>query len=431
MNKITTFEYTYITYEELFKNSNIHPNISNLKKLNELISNNFSHMLKTDFEGIHIKNFVGIIRLGNTTIEILPKIYYQNNKLIEDDTKTEIYKNLLYMINKSLKIPNNNIDFNDYSVSEGVFFDFLINFFMKTLSLKLLRGTYSTYVKKETNSSYIKGRVLTAKNIIFNPLNLKIYNEFDYYTENNLVNQILKYVVKDMHNKSLLLENKMIAKQILLRLSNVTDIHVTESTFKEIIYNRLMSDYESLLKFAEFYIQNQSLDFESNKTSDIFIFNIDMNIVYQDYISELIKEYSSEITNQSNIYTQKAGEHLIFDKFGNGNFNLKPDITIQSQKKIQVIIDTKYKKLYQKKLRNGVSDRDLYQMFGYFHKYHKPKIILLYPKYNTTVSDNYFFYLNSEIPLNISTVDLKVSLYTSEGEWTIVKQLKEIISLNN
>src|SRR5699024_10745128 len=130
-----------------------------------------------------------------------------------------------------------------------------------------------------------------------------------------------------------------------------------------------------------FYIQNQSLDFESNKKRDVFIFNIDMNIVYQDYISELIKEYSSVIINQSNIYTQKSGRHLIFDEFNNGNFNLKPDISIENDKEIQVIIDTKYKKLYRNKLRKGVSDRDLYQMFGYFHKYQKPKIILLYPKY--------------------------------------------------
>lgn len=430
MNKITTFEYTYITYEEISKNNKTHIDFSSLKKLNELISNDFSHMLRTDFEGIHIKNFVGIIKLGNTLIEILPKIYYQNNELIDNNTKTEIYKNLFYMINKSLKIPNNNIDFNNYNVSEGVFFDFLISFFLENLSLKLIRGTYNTYVRKETNSSFVKGRILMAKNIIFNPLNLKLYSEFDYYTEDNIVNQILKYVVKDMHNKTLLLENKMIAKQILLILSDVTDIHVTESTFKKITYDRLMSDYESLLNFAKFYVQNQSLDFESNKKSDIFIFNIDMNIVYQDYISELIKEYSFEIINQSNIYTQKSGKHLIFDKFSNGSFNLKPDISIENDKEIQVIIDTKYKRLFQNKLRKGVSDRDLYQMFGYFHKYQKPKIILLYPEYNTMVSDNYFFYLNSDTPLNISTIDLKVSLYTSEGEWNIVKQLKEIISLN-
>lgn len=430
MNKITTFEYTYITYEEISKNNKTRLDYSSLKKLNELISKDFSHMIKTDLEGIYIKNFVGIIRLDDILIEILPKIYNYNNNFINNNTKTEIYKNLFYMINKSLKIPNNNIEFNNFSVSDGVFFDFLIEFFLKELSLQLLRGAYSTYVKEEINSSYIKGRILMAKNIVLNPLNLKIYSESDHYTEDNKVNQILKYVVKDMNKNTFSLKNKMITKKILLRLSDVTDIHVNESTFKKITYDRLMSDYESLLKFAEFYIQNQSLDFESNKKRDVFIFNIDMNIVYQDYISELIKEYSSVIINQSNIYTQKSGRHLIFDEFNNGNFNLKPDISIENDKEIQVIIDTKYKKLYRNKLRKGVSDRDLYQMFGYFHKYQKPKIILLYPKYNQNVSDKYFFYLNSDISLNISTIDLKVPLYTKEGERDIVEQLREIISLD-
>ncbi|EOV9526383.1 McrC family protein [Bacillus cytotoxicus] len=425
MNTITTFEYSYLTYKEILKGDSI--NYESLSKLNTLISDNYAHMLRTDLEGVHIKNFVGVIKLGDTLIEILPKIYNKDNTTLNNETKTEIYKNLYYMINKTLKIPNHNIDFNNYDVSKGMILDFFISLFLQNLSLKLLKGTYRTYVREEENSEFIKGKILISKNILMNPLNLKMYSEFDNYTEDNIVNQIFKYVVNDMLKNTLWPKNKVIAKQILLRLSDVTDIYINESTFTKVKHDRLLVDFENLLNFAKFYILSQSLDFSGTKESDVFIFNIDMNTVYQDYISELIKEYSSEVTSQRNVYTQKSGKHLIFDKFNNGRFNLQPDITIEKDNKIQVIIDTKYKKLLQSKPRKGVSDKDIYQMFGYYHKYQKPKIVLLYPEYEAAVSDVYTFYLESKTKLNVSTINLKGPLYTKEGERHIVEKLTEII----
>lgn len=425
MNTITTFEYSYLTYKEILKGDSI--NYESLSKLNTLISDNYAHMLRTDLEGVHIQNFVGVIKLGDTLIEILPKIYNKDNTTLNNETKTEIYKNLYYMINKALKIPNHNIDFNNYDVSKGMILDFFINLFLQNLSLKLLKGTYRTYVREEENSEFIKGKILISKNILMNPLNLKMYSEFDNYTEDNIVNQIFKYVVNDMIKNTLWPKNKVIAKQILLRLSDVTDIFVNESTFTKVKHDRLLADFENLLNFAKFYILSQSLDFNGTKESDVFIFNIDMNTVYQDYISELIKEYSSEVTSQRKVYTQKSGKHLIFDKFNNGRFNLQPDITIEKDNEIQVIIDTKYKKLIQSKPRKGVSDKDIYQMFGYYHKYQKPKIVLLYPEYEAAVSDVYTFYLESKTKLNVSTINLKGPLYTKDGERHIVEKLTEII----
>lgn len=66
-------------------------------------------------------------------------------------------------------------------------------------------------------------------------------------------------------------------------------------------------------------------------------------------------------------------------------------------------------------------------MFGYYHKYQKPKIILLYPEYESSVSDVYTFYLDSKTTLNVSTINLKGPLYTKEGERHIVEKLTEII----
>lgn len=427
MNVITTFEYSYLSYKEILNAGNKQLNFDNLYQLNNLISKDYSHLIRTDLEGIHIKNFVGVIKLGDVLIEILPKIYNKNNVRINNDIKTEIYRNLYYMINKALKVPYNNIDFNNYNVSSGMILDFFMNLFLKNLSLGLLKGPYRTYMREEENSNYLKGKLLVSKNIIKNPLNTKVYSEFDNYTEDNIVNQIFKFVVQDMIKNTLWPENKMIGNKILMSLTDVSDVNITGSTFINLKNDRLLIDFKNLLDFARFYILNKSIDFTSPKENNVFIFNIDMNTVYQDYISELLKEYSNDIFNHSKVYTQKSGKHLIYDNYNSGRLNLQPDISIENDNGIQVIIDTKYKRLSLGKPRKGVSDKDIYQMFGYYHKYEKPKIILLYPEYGAAVTDVYSFYLESKNKLHISTINLNRSLYKKEEELKIIKRLNEII----
>ena len=68
-------------------------------------------------------------------------------------------------------------------------------------------------------------------------------------------------------------KNKVLAKQILLRLSDVADIYVNESTFTKVKHDRLLVDFENLLNFAKFYILSKSLDFNGTKKNDVFIFN--------------------------------------------------------------------------------------------------------------------------------------------------------------
>ncbi|OZM56876.1 hypothetical protein CIB95_08885 [Lottiidibacillus patelloidae] len=429
MKVITTYEYSHISYHDIFPNqSNEKSSYESLKKLNNLISEKYSHLLRTDLEGIYIKNFVGIIKIDEATIEILPKIFKHENDNMDGSTKTEIYKNLYYMINKALKVPTNNIDYNQFNVSRGDVLDFLINLFLDGLSLKLFKGLYRTYVREEENSNYIKGKILVSKNIVRNPINTKIYNEYDNYTDDNLVNQIFKFVVKEMLNTTQWQQNRIIAKNILQTLSNVSDISVSETSFNKVKYDRLLGEYEKLLNFAKFYFFSQSVNFRGNGENNVFVFNIDMNTVYQDYISELLKEYAPEIfNNNSTVQTQKRSKHLIFDEYNNGCFNLQPDISIENKKVIELIIDTKYKRLNLGKPRKGVSDKDLYQMFGYYHKYNKPKIVLLYPKYIQEVADIYHFYEDEPSKLQVCTVNLNNKLYTQEGEWEIIKDLKRTL----
>ncbi|MBP2243137.1 5-methylcytosine-specific restriction enzyme subunit McrC [Cytobacillus eiseniae] len=371
MKILTTYEYSEISYEAIVGSNRDSEAFYEIKELETLFSEKYSETIEFKLNGVAFKNFVGVIKVGDTYIEVLPKIY---NSLIDDNpslNKNEIYKNLNYMINKSSRLSIKNIDLSNYGGNEeGQFLDFFINMFLQELYTNLFKGIYKTYVTQQENLRYIKGRLLVAENIKRNFLHNRVYCEFDEFTEDNLVNQILKYTTRLMSKLTNWRQNQLLADNIIQSLNDVSDIHVSVDTFAIVREDRLLGIYSKLLGIAKMFLEGQTIDINSENLVSNFIFNIDMNLVYQEYIFEILNEYRAVIFNENiTIRPQYSKEHLIFDSNNKGVFLLKPDIALLEGDSVRLLIDTKYKKLNVGKHRYGVSDKDLYQMFGYFHKY--------------------------------------------------------------
>jgi 5-methylcytosine-specific restriction enzyme subunit McrC len=428
MKILTTYEYSEISYEAIVGSNRDSEAFYGIKGLETLFSEKYSETVEFKLHGVAFKNFVGVIKVGDTYIEVLPKIY---NSLIDENpslNKNEIYKNLNYMINKSSRLSIKNIDLTNYGGNEeGQFLDFFINMFLQELYTTLFKGIYKTYVTQQENLRYIKGRLLVAENIKRNFLHNRVYCEFDEFTEDNLVNQILKYTTRLMSKLTNWRQNQLLADNIIQSLNDVSDIHVSVDTFAIVREDRLLGIYSKLLGIAKMFLEGQTIDINSENLVSNFIFNIDMNLVYQEYIFEILNEYRADIFNENiTIRPQYSKEHLIFDSNNKGVFLLKPDIALLEGDSVLLLIDTKYKKLNVGKHRYGVSDKDLYQMFGYFHKYNRPLVFLLYPRYESDVSDYYRFEKFKNPSLFVSTVSLSNRLYTIEGELAIVESLKNI-----
>lgn len=430
MKILTTYEYSEIPYDSIIGSIRSSEFFTRVKELEDLFGDKYTGMVDFKLSGVSFKNFVGVIKIADTLIEVLPKIYNPTSENVTSIEKNEIYKNLNYMINKSSKLSIKNVDITNYGGSDdSIFLDFFINMFLQELYTNLFKGMYKTYVTQQDNLRYIKGRLLVAENIKRNFIHNKVYCEFDEFTEDNLVNQILKYTTKLMSKITNWRQNQLLADNITQSLNDVSDIYVTVETFSYIREDRLLGTYSKLLNIAKMFIEGQSFDINNENHLNNFIFNIDMNMVYQEYIFEILNEYHAEIFNADlKVKPQYSKEHLIYDSRNRGVFLLKPDIAILEGNNVQMLIDTKYKKLNTARHRNGVSDKDLYQMFGYFHKYHRPFIFLLYPRYDRDISDHYKFERFKEPSIFVNTISLSNNLYTFDGEMAIVNSLKQIFN---
>ena len=102
---------------------------------------------------ITAKNYVGIIEIKDgTTIEILPKIYSQ-----EDVTEAKVKKLVMDMLKTLRKSPYKSLQVANVSVDKMNIFEIFIRMFINEVLLIVKKGLKSNYETIESNERVFKG----------------------------------------------------------------------------------------------------------------------------------------------------------------------------------------------------------------------------------------------------------------------------------
>ena len=106
-----------------------------------------------DYNKIKFINYVGIIKVSNLIIEILPKISLSNS--INKDREM-----LIFMLSKCNKLSVDIKELLNTNIINNSLLDILAKVFSKKLLSELQKGVYREYVSKEEALSMIKGKIL-------------------------------------------------------------------------------------------------------------------------------------------------------------------------------------------------------------------------------------------------------------------------------
>ena len=113
---------------------------------------------------ITAKNYVGIIEIKDgTTIEILPKIYSQ-----EDVTEAKVKKLVMDMLKTLRKSPYKSLQVANVSVDKMNIFEIFIRMFINEVLLIVKKGLKSNYETIESNERLFKGKMKFAQQIKYN-----------------------------------------------------------------------------------------------------------------------------------------------------------------------------------------------------------------------------------------------------------------------
>lgn len=342
----------------------------------------FKIVSKNGKEAIKVQNYVGVIELPDGfRIEILPKVELGQSDSGYDVTRKIFMKMLQCMDENQFKIS----EFANLNTSKMPLFEIFIQMFLNDVQKLTRVGLKSGYVHVEENSKTFKGKLLVSRNIRENLVHQeRFYVEYDEFQlnrpENRLVKSTLLYLNKKSNSDSNLAE---IRRQLMFFEQVEASINY-EADFSKVVKTRNTTEYENLMAWARVFLQNKSFSTFSGKTSVRSIL-FPMEKVFEAYVAKMLrkavfKETSDDYWNEWNVHSQYGTKYLF--EVPSNKFRMRPDIVMKKKDEINIILDTKWKRLVNDySLNYGISQQDMYQMFAYGHKYDCSNIWLVYPKH--------------------------------------------------
>ncbi|MBR3597825.1 MAG: McrC family protein [Clostridia bacterium] len=326
---------------------------------------------------ITAKNYVGIISMKDgTTIEILPKIYSENDS---DEGGLRTKKLLVNMIKTLRNTPYKTLQTSNVNIEKMNIFEIFIRMFIDEMFFVVKRGLKRNYELVEENATFFKGKIKFSEHIKINYSHKEHnYIEYDSFTVNRSENKILKSTLLYLYTQSASSKNRNDIKILLDFFMDVEASSNYQSDFAKCIPNRNMKDYYTALLWCKVFLMGKSFtSFTGSEVAVALLFP--METLFESYIAALLKK---ELSNKGYVVSAQDRKYHLFDE-PDKKFLMKPDIVIINKTdKSTFIIDTKWKVLSDKKSNYGISQADMYQMYAYQKKYSAVDVTLLYPKTN-------------------------------------------------
>lgn len=310
--------------------------------------------------GVQFCEYVGVLQVGSTFIEVLPKA--------DKSRDATVWQNILINMIRSVwgfsvkESGSSNLKLKHNSV-----LDLYFELFVFELESLIHSGLIKKYIRQEKNAKALKGRLSFTKHIQQNIIHKeRFYIETTAYTVNHKLHQII-YAALVLLQK--LNRNSVLASRIgnlLLNFPEQERIKINSKTFDTITYDRKSQSYKTIIDIAELILLNYHPDISKGRRQ-ILALMFDMNALWEQFVLGLLRKSLKD--------HKVSGQ--ITKRFWKGNSlssNMRPDIVLHGDK-ITMVIDTKWKSLNGK----SPSPDDLRQMFIYHEYFEASKVVLLYP----------------------------------------------------
>lgn len=366
MPTIQVFEYdTLCTYPNNNGDSITHTQLDQLYRFNDQNGNKYFTGIR---QGVRFNSFVGVIKVGTLTIEILPKV--DKNKSTNRNDVLYWKSVLIQMLRVCKKINIESVSETILAKKENTLLEIYINIFLEEVENLLRLGLIKKY-RYETGNLYSwKGRMDFGKNIQNNLTHQeRFFTHHQIYDYEHLLNQILYkalFVLNSVVNNSSVKDRVM---RNLMQFPEINQINILSEHFHKIVETRKTVPYKKALQTAKLIILNYSPDIVTGQENMIALL-FDMNLLWEEYIYRMLMLIDSE----ENRIIYQDGKNFWERR------RIKPDFVIKHTdkegNKSTFLIDTKWRVPE----NNQPTDDELKQMYVYNMYWGSNRSLLLYPE---------------------------------------------------
>ncbi len=325
--------------------------------------------------GVRFNEYVGVLQIGNITIEVLPKA----DKTSVQDTKENWRKILIGMLKAIGTFEVKSTGDSKLKIQPNSILHLYFELFIKEVEYLLHAGLVKKYRMKEGNVTALKGNLLFSKHIQQNLIHQeRFYVSHTTYDTDHTLHYILYKTIKLLKQINTYSALHSRIGSLLLYFPEMQDIRVTEATFEKISYNHKTQSYKRAIEIAKLLLLNYHPDVIKGK-NNVLALMFDMNVLWEKFVAVSLRK-------QFNVHEQPR---KYFWKPENGIRSfIQPDIVINHDKAGCVVVDTKWKNI------NGSnpSADDLRQMYVYHDYYGADRVALMYPGQESTQKKGNFIH---------------------------------------
>lgn len=359
-------------------------------------------------DGLRFKQYCGILGLEHRSLEILPKIGFDD----ADDPRSQEY--LLRWLRDSGTLPTATDAAAFQALAGSSLLDAFVSAFLESVSSLLKQGLIHRYESKHDDLDVLRGRIDLARQ--FGRLHGRpdrIACQYDELTSDVEVNRIIKValqIVARRGNPS----HTTRSFALLSSFSSVSDVTAAQMSLAPRRLDRQMNRYRSPLAWATMIIQTLSPSIRNGENEAPALL-FDMNKVFESLAYNRLT-LKARAHRSIRLFRQDTSKHLATYR-GAPAIRLRPDIVIYDKDQPVGVADTKWKRLTTD--RAGVplpKEADIYQMIAYATSFGVSEATLIYPAHSGLRADDLHAFevrgpSGTWIRLSIMLVDLKSKDY--------------------
>lgn len=368
--------------------------------------------------GVRFNEYVGVLQIGNTIIEVLPKADKSND--------TDKWRGILISMLRAVGLFDIHApSHSDLELRSNSVLDLYFELFISEVELLLHQGLIKKYRKVEGNRVALRGSIQFSKHIKHNLVHQeRFYVRHTTYDHDHDIHSILYKALKLLRHVNTNVQLNSRIGALLLNFPEVSEIKISESTFERIIFNRKTEQYRNSIEIAKLILLNYHPDVNSG-VNNVLALMFDMNVLWEKFVYVSLRKHKDDVTkiaaqNTKNFWKPKTGYRS----------KIKPDIVLNKGTDNCIVLDTKWKNLNGK----NPSPDDLRQMFVYMKYYQASKVALIYPgTVNGNQSGLYFNHMEEPSAQNLSSEECSVISVSTDSniksmQKGIFKQVNDWIS---